>query len=244
MPWESSRRSSSDRRPRHLTKGIDRWNSVTRGERDELFALAEQKRIDVDKQRARLSVQQRRRMRFRSLARCWPATPQGGAPAHPLPPADLWCLGAALGLLGLTNSASTASFGTASLTSSSRLAPSTFMKLLMPVTLPPGRLRLATRPALTGSSPTTKTIGIVPVAAFAAKAPGKVWVAMTAGLRPTRSAARRAAGRTDRAPSDIRGPRSCPRRQPPSLKPWRNAAANGSNVSAVASAKKPDYRHR
>ena len=30
-----------------------------------------------------------------------------------------------------------------------------------PVTLPPGRLRLATRPALTGSSPVVNTIGIV-----------------------------------------------------------------------------------
>jgi hypothetical protein len=35
----------------------------------------------------------------------------------------------------------------------------------MPVTLPPGRLRLATRPILTGSVPIKKTIGIVPQAA-------------------------------------------------------------------------------
>ena len=38
----------------------------------------------------------------------------------------------------------------------------------MPVALPPGRARLATRPSLTGSSPTPKTIGIVAVAALAA----------------------------------------------------------------------------
>jgi hypothetical protein len=36
-----------------------------------------------------------------------------------------------------------------------------------PVTLPPGRLRLATRPARTGSTPAEKTTGIVVVAAFA-----------------------------------------------------------------------------
>jgi hypothetical protein len=35
------------------------------------------------------------------------------------------------------------------------------------VTLPPGRLRLATRPSLTGSPPLAKTIGIVVVAALA-----------------------------------------------------------------------------
>jgi hypothetical protein len=35
-----------------------------------------------------------------------------------------------------------------------------------PVALPPGRARLATRPSLTASSPTPKTIGIVAVAGF------------------------------------------------------------------------------
>jgi hypothetical protein len=40
----------------------------------------------------------------------------------------------------------------------------------VPVTLPPGRLRLGTRPAFTGSTPTEKTTGIVVVAAFAASA--------------------------------------------------------------------------
>ena len=41
----------------------------------------------------------------------------------------------------------------------------------MPVALPPGRARLATRPNLTGSSRTPKTIGIAVVAALAASAP-------------------------------------------------------------------------
>jgi hypothetical protein len=41
--------------------------------------------------------------------------------------------------------------------------------MLTPVTLPPGRARLATRPSLTGSSPPKKTIGVVEVALFAAR---------------------------------------------------------------------------
>ncbi|MFZ0649917.1 MAG: hypothetical protein WAZ97_03390 [Pseudolabrys sp.] len=41
---------------------------------------------------------------------------------------------------------------------------------LTPVILPPGRLRLATMPASTGSVPAEKTIGMVGVAAFAARA--------------------------------------------------------------------------
>ena len=59
----------------------------------------------------------------------------------------------------------------------------------IPVALPPGRARLATRPSLTGSSPTPNTIGIVEVAAFAASAvtvfPG---TAITATRRRTNSA--------------------------------------------------------
>ena len=50
------------------------------------------------------------------------------------------------------------------------MAATSLAKKLMPVALPPGRARLATRPSLTGSSPTPKTIGIVVVAALAASA--------------------------------------------------------------------------
>jgi hypothetical protein len=59
---------------------------------------------------------------------------------------------------------------------------------LTPVRFPPGRLMLATRPALTGSAPPMKTIGIVVVASFAARA---VWYpdAMTFTRRLTSSAA-------------------------------------------------------
>jgi hypothetical protein len=42
--------------------------------------------------------------------------------------------------------------------------------VVTPVTLPPGRLKLATRPALTGSEPMPKTTGIDVVAPFAADA--------------------------------------------------------------------------
>ena len=48
--------------------------------------------------------------------------------------------------------------------------PALRSKKLTPVRLPPGRLRLATRPSWTGSPPVAKTIGIVVVAALAASA--------------------------------------------------------------------------
>ena len=114
----------------------------------------------------------------------------------------------------------------------SRLVPSTFMKLVTPVTLLPGRLKLFTSPTLTGSSPTTKTTGIVLVAPFAANAAGNVCVAMTAGLRPTRSAAR--AGSRSTCPFARRDSKGTllPSGKPPSFSPLRNAGSNGVNDSA------------
>ena len=62
--------------------------------------------------------------------------------------------------------------GTNSCSSSSRFGANSAFKLLTPVRLPPGRLRLATRPSFTGSKPTRNTIGMVVVAALAATAAG------------------------------------------------------------------------
>ena len=76
----------------------------------------------------------------------------------------------AVGLVGLTITATRAAPGTSSRSSSSRFAVNSALKKLIPVRLPPGRARLATRPSLTGSSPTLKTMGIVAVAALAASA--------------------------------------------------------------------------
>src|SRR5262245_39224501 len=53
-------------------------------------------------------------------------------------------------------------------------------KLVTPVTLPPGRLRLATSPNSTESAPPSNTIGIVVVAALAASAAGMLVAAITA----------------------------------------------------------------
>ena len=60
--------------------------------------------------------------------------------------------------------------GTSSCSNSSRFGATSTFNWVMPVTLPPGRLRLATRSSGTGSLPISKTIGMVVVAAFAAMA--------------------------------------------------------------------------
>jgi hypothetical protein len=73
-------------------------------------------------------------------------------------------------LAAVTSTAIRAAPGTSSRRSSSRFAANSIVKALIPVRLPPGRARLATRPSLTGSSAAMKTMGIVVVAALAANA--------------------------------------------------------------------------
>lgn len=63
--------------------------------------------------------------------------------------------------------------GTTSRRSSSRLPSSDAPIMLMPVTLPSGRLRLAMMPVVTGSAAVINTIGMVEVAALAAR-PGSL----------------------------------------------------------------------
>ena len=62
-------------------------------------------------------------------------------------------------------------------------------KLESPVTLPPGRARLATRPAATGSPALTITIGMVVVARLASNAPGVDVATNRSILSRTKSAA-------------------------------------------------------
>jgi len=78
--------------------------------------------------------------------------------------------------------------GTSSCSNSSRFGPTSTFKLVTPVTLPPGRLRLATQPSCTGSRLVVNTIGIVVVAALAGDN-ATPFAAITSTLRRTKSAA-------------------------------------------------------
>ena len=73
----------------------------------------------------------------------------------------------------------TLAVGTNSCSSSSRFGATSTFNCVTPVTLPPGRLRLATKPSVIGSPPVSKTIGMVVVAAFAASAAGVLVAAIT-----------------------------------------------------------------
>jgi hypothetical protein len=57
------------------------------------------------------------------------------------------------------------------------------------VAFPLGRLKLATKPSLTGSSPIENTVGIVVVVRLAASAAGTLEAVMTLTCRRTKSSA-------------------------------------------------------
>src|SRR5262249_12730738 len=90
----------------------------------------------------------------------------------------------AFALLGLIRTARTLAAGTSSYKSPSCFAGSGPAIKFTPVRLPPGRLRLVTRPAWTGSMPVSRTIGIVVVGAFAASAQGPSPATSTVICRP------------------------------------------------------------
>src|SRR5215470_6770411 len=62
--------------------------------------------------------------------------------------------------------------GSSSCNNCNRFGAIPWFDCVTPVTLPPGRLRLGTRPSCTGSPPSSKTIGMVVVTALAARAGG------------------------------------------------------------------------
>ena len=134
--------------------------------------------------------------------------------------------------------------------SNSRKSPSCFAQVtcemkLTPVTLPPGRLRLATRPSLTGSPPVAKTIGTVVVAALAASAAGRI--ADDHGYLPAKkiSHQKRQPDQFDPRAERYSIATFWPSTKPASFRPWRNAAQT---IRAIASgdpaAEKPNHRHR
>ena len=92
------------------------------------------------------------------------------------------------------------------------LRPQHGVEKTTPVTLPPGRLRLATRPSLTGSLPVAKTIGIVVVAALAASAVRRRCRRSRPPAGGSNQPPEPATDQCDLPPSGIRSRRSGPRR--------------------------------
>src|SRR5262249_53036823 len=92
-------------------------------------------------------------------------------------------------LSGLKRKATRETVGITSLRICSRLAPTSGPRMVLPVIFPPGRARLGTSPARTGSPIEIMTMGTVVVACLAAKLAGVPKVAITSTGRRTSAAA-------------------------------------------------------
>src|SRR6516165_1203650 len=88
------------------------------------------------------------------------------------------------GTAGLTRRPTLVTEGSSSCISSNLFGNTSTFRVVTPVTCAPGRLRLATSRALTGSAPDTKTIGTLAVTDFAASA---VAIPPAATITATRS---------------------------------------------------------
>ena len=105
--------------------------------------------------------------------------------------------------------------------------------------LPPGRARLATNPAPTGSAETAITIGIVRVACLAAWVGGVSTVTMTSTLRRTSSAANSPRRLSCPSPNRYSMLMLFPSTHPRSRRPCRNESRRGEREAAEVRAKKP-----
>ena len=91
--------------------------------------------------------------------------------------------------VGSRSTATRATLGAISLSSSSLFPPMLYSTVMNPVTLPPGRARLSTKPAATGSTAAGNTIGTVRVACSNGPTVEPPWARMTSGASATNSAA-------------------------------------------------------
>jgi hypothetical protein len=108
-----------------------------------------------------------------------------------------------------------------------------------PVTLPPGRAKLATRRLPTGSPAFANTIGMSEVAFFAASAGGVECVTMTSTLSRTNSPAISAKRSGRPSPQRYSIMMLRPSIQPSSPRRCANAALHGIVVEAVAAPRNP-----
>src|SRR5262245_6057263 len=171
-----------------LTHRIYCRNRMAPRERDDVIAALQEERIDADKESNAAFL---RHSRERCLHLSFGTGRQGNElqPKHTGSRLHIFQLSLGPRKIRIHQYRDCGSTGSEFAQQSQLLDPSSTIKLLTPVTLPPGRFKLATRPNLIGSSPVVNTIGTVEVAVLAARAAGLVVAAMTVTLRWIRSAA-------------------------------------------------------
>src|SRR5262245_59911911 len=148
-----------------------------------------------------------------------------------------------MGLLMLAKIAKCRNLGINSRESSSRLPATSAAWFDDPVTFPPGRARLATKPVLTGSPADANTIGMTDVACFAARTDAVPQVTITSTFSRTNSAA--ISARRSLRPSAHRYSIATvrPSIQPSSRNRSTRAATHWLAAEGVAAPRKPIVRY-
>jgi hypothetical protein len=121
--------------------------------------------------------------------------------------------------------------GAISLSASSHLLPMLNSKAVKPVSRPPGRARLGTKPLPTGSVTSTKTIGSVPLTGSSPAITGVVGAKIKSGASPTSSfawACRRLASGTQRYSRRRLRPSTQPSSRSPASNAWARTCPSGS----------------
>ena len=125
---------------------------------------------------------------------------------------------------GSRMTAARVTWGAISLSSSSHLPLMPYSKIVKPVALPPGRARLSTKPAPTGSGVPVNTIGMVRVACSSDGTTAPPEARMTSGASATNSDACLRKSSASPAPQRYSIRTLRPTVQPNSCRPCRNAA--------------------
>ena len=127
---------------------------MARRQRDDLLAPADEERIGADDQRAGAALCTRSRRPRRVRARCWPATTCSCSPSARAAACMSCTLTRRVRDVRVHQHADRRSpWAPVRAAAPAAWRPARWSARLTPVTLPPGRLRLATRPSLTGSLP-------------------------------------------------------------------------------------------
>src|SRR6266581_3148695 len=153
------------------------------------------------------------------------------------PPAAVW---------GLNRKATRVSSGAMSLSNSTHLPVIEDSKLVNPVTLPPGRAKLATKPSPTGSDIDTNTIGMLRVCPSRVATTGLEWATITSGRNSTSSLANFHTSTGSSGAQRYSIPRLLPSSHPSPRSPRCNAATldRACESRAASSIKTPIRRTR
>src|SRR5262249_61557457 len=127
-------------------QGIDHWHGMARGQRDELYGTVDEEVVGMDDKCVGPPLHKARKGRV-DLSSVLAVKNSICGPMAVATASTSFFSDSVVGFCGLTSTPRCVAAGNSSCKSPSRLATSSLLMELTPVMLPPGRLRLSTRPS-------------------------------------------------------------------------------------------------